>query len=285
MKRVFAWILITALMVVPFAFSEEKIDPINVVRAILDVDSILLNHDSVSVNRIYYDADGNEMFSTYLFATLDQNGQIAIVSEDSEGNAEILSSQGCAGFDSWNMKLYIMGFVMNEYDENILQMKQNFFSDVRLNEKYVKDEIRDGVPVITTQAAYQGDFEGGCDTIEYVLDAETNEIREIYEYYEEADGTRILNSHSFVSMDAEYEADEAIRALFASENPRSVNVHMPDGEVNVFFAPPDVEVTIIYPEEYVLYEDEMKTRMYVGQEKDEYGFYPNETDLYLGVFG
>ncbi len=284
MKRLFVLFLMAAFVLVPFAFSEE-IDPMTALKARLDVDSILYEHKGVSVNRIYYDYDGNEMFSAYLFAGTDADGRMMIVSEDSEGNVEILSENGCAGFDTWSMKMYVMGFVMNEYEENILQMKQNFFSDVRLNEKFFSEEVKDEKRIVTTKTYYQGDFEGGCDAVEYVFDEETGMLLEIFEYFEEADGTRSLNSRAFVTMDAEYEIPSALSALFETEDIRRIFIHMPYGETLEFVAPSDIEMTIIYPEEYVLYEDAEKVRMYAGQEADEDGKYPGETHLYLDVFG
>ncbi|MBR3929035.1 MAG: hypothetical protein IKJ65_08550 [Clostridia bacterium] len=284
MIRILAWILTAALMCVPFAFSEET-DPMTALKAVLDIDMILTRSKGVSVNRIYYDYDGNEMFSAYQFAGMDADGRRMIVSEDSEGNVEILSEYGCAGFDTWSMKLYVMGFVLNQYDENILNTKQNFFSDMRLNEKFFSEEIREDKRVITTKTYYQGDFAGGCDALEYVFDAETGALTEIYEYFEDADGVRSLNSRAFVTMDAEYEMSEALSALFETENTRAIFVHLPDGETTQFTAPADVEMMLIYPEEYVLYENEAKTHMYAGQEADEEGHYPDETHLYLDVFG
>ncbi len=284
MKRFFAWILMAAMMFVPLAFSEE-IDPMMALKARLDVDSILTAHNGVSVNRIYYDYDGNEMFSVYLYAGLDADGRMMMVTEDSEGNVEVLSENGCAGFDTWSMKMYVMGFVLNEYEENILQMKQNFFSDVRLNEKFFSEEVKDGKRIVTTKTYYQGDFEGGCDAVEYVFSEETGLLSEIHEYFEDADGTRSLNSKAFVTMDAAYEIPAALSGLFETENTRSILVHMPYDETIEFVVPADVDMTIIYPEEYVLYEDEEKTRMYAGQEPDEDGQYPGETHLYLDVFG
>ncbi len=284
MKRFFVWFLMAAMMFVPLAFSEE-IDPMTALKASLDVDAILTAHSGVSVNRIYYDYDGNEMFSAFLFAGRDADGRMMIVTEDSEGNVEILSENGCAGFDTWSMKMYVMGFVLNEYEENMLQMKQNFFSDVRLNEKFYSQEVKDAKRIVTTKTYYQGDFEGGCDAVEYVFDEESGLLLEIYEYYEEADGTRSLNSLAFITMDAAYEVPAALSALFETENTRSIVIHMPYDETIEFTAPTDVEMTIIYPEEYVLYEDEEKMRMYAGQEPDEDGQYPEETHLYLDVFG
>lgn len=284
MKKFFAWILMAAMMFVPLAFSEE-IDPMTALKARLDVDAILESHNGVSVNRIYFDYDGNEMFSAFLFAGRDADGRMMIVTEDSEGNVEILSEKGCAGFDTWSMKMYVMGFVLNEYDENVLQMKQNFFSDVRLNEKFFSEEVKDGKRIVTTKTYYQGDFEGGCDAVEYVFDEETGLLSEIHEYFEDADGTRSLNSRAFVTMDAVYEVPAALSVLFETDNVRSVFVHMPYDETIEFHAPSDVDLTIIYPEEYVLYEDEEKTRMYAGQEPNEEGHYPEETHLYLDVFG
>lgn len=284
MKRFFAWILMAAMFLVPFAFSEKN-DPMRELKERLDVDRILTTHCGVSVNRIFYDYDGNEMFSAFLFAGLEPDGRIMIVSEDSEGNVEILSENGSAGFDTWSMKMYMMGFLLDEYEENVLQMKQNFFSDMRLNEKFFSDEIVDGARVITTKTYYQGDFEGGCDAVEYIFDAETGEISEIFEYFEGADGVRSLNSRSFIRMDAEYEINPAITALFETENVRSIIVHMADEETVLFTVPVNIDMMMIYPEEYVLYEDEMKTRMYAGQEADENGLYPMETNLYLDIFG
>lgn len=284
MKKIIVSLLLAVMLAVPFAFSEET-DPMEAVQTLLDVDIILANHRSVSVNRIYYDYDGNEMFSTYLFAGKDEEGRLAIVSEDSEGNVEVLSESGCAGFDTWSMKMYMMGFVLDEYEENISQMKMNFFADVRLNEKFYSQEIRDGRSVITTKTYYQGDFEGGCDTVEYVSDSQSGELLEIYEYFEDETGARTLNSKAYILMDAEYEMNPVITELFEAENTRSVAVHLPDGGETVFSVPADTELMLIYPEEYVLYEDEMKTRMYAGEDPDADGLYPDETHLYLDVFG
>ena len=284
MKRALAWILTAVMMLVPLAFSEE-IDPMTALKARMDVDALLASNNGVSVNRIYYDYDGNEMFSAYLFAGLDADGRMMIVTEDSEGNVEILSENGCAGFDTWSMKMYVMGFVLNEYEENILQMKQNFFSDVRLNEKFFSEEVKDGKRIITTKTYYQGDFEGGCDAVEYVFSEETGLLLEIYEFFEEADGTRSLNSKAFVTMDAQYEIPQQLARLFETENTRTIYVHMPYDEILEMTAPADVEMTLIYPEEYVLYEDEERVRMYAGQKSDEEGLYPAETHVYLDVFG
>ncbi len=284
MKRVFACVLLGFMLLVPFAFSEE-IDPMLEVKALLDVDSILLAHKSVAVNRIYYDYEENEMFSAFLYAGADADGREILVSEDSEGNVEILSDVGCVGFDTWSMKMYAMGFVMDEYEENLLQMKMNFFSDMRLNERFFSEEINDGVRVITTKTYYQGDFEGGCEVIEYHVDDESGLLFEVYEYFEDETGEKTLNSKAFVTMDAEYEINPALLSIFETENTRNVFIHLPDGTLKQFTPPVDTELTIIYPEEYVLYEDEMKTRMYAGEEADEDGFYPEETHLYLDVFG
>lgn len=284
MKRVFACVLMAVMWLVPFAFSEE-IDPMQAVEDLLDVDLILLEKKSVSVNRIYYDYDENEMFSVFHFAGEDADGRVLFVSEDSEGNVEILSDVGCAGFDTWTMKTYVMGFIMDEYEENLLQMKQNFFADVRLNEKFFSEEEADGMRVITTKTHYQGDFAGGCDVMEYVVDIESGELIEIYEYFEDETGARTLNSKSYVTMGTQYDIRSDLAALFETEDTREVFVHLPEGEVIRFEPPADTDFTIIYPEEYVLYEDEEKTRMYAGQEADEDGNYPKETHLYLDVFG
>lgn len=289
MKKVFVLILMAVMIAVPFAFAEEnepiEAEPMEYVHSLLDVDLILASHKGVSVNRIYYDYEGNEMFSAFLYAGLDPEGRMTIVSEDSEGNIEILSEYGCAGFDTWSMKMYVMGFVLDEYQQNIAQMKRNFFADVRLNERFFQDEMREDTRVITTKTHYHGDFEGGCDTVEYVLNAETNELAFIYEYFEDESGARTLNSKSTVNLGAEYAIPDALAALFDAEDMRTIFVHMPYDEVIEFTAPVDVEMMLIYPEEYVLYENEEKTRMYAGQETDENGFYPEETHLYLGVFG
>lgn len=284
MKKILACIVMAAMMVVPFAFSEGT-DPMSVLKKGLDVDFILSGHESISVNRIYFDADGSEMFSAFLFAGRDADGREMIISEDSEGNVEILSEAGCVGFDTWSMKMYAMGFVMDEYEENILQMKQNFFADVRLNEKFFSEEVKDGARIITTKTYYQGDFNGGCDVVEYIVDAESGLIKEIYEYFEDEAGERFLNSKAIVTMDSQYEINPVLSAILETENTRNVYVHLPDGTQMLFMPPLDTELMIIYPEEYVMYEDEMKTRMYAGQEADEEGNYPEETHLYLDVFG
>ena len=284
MKRVFACVMLVCMLLVPFAFSEE-LDPMARVTALLDVDALLLDNKSVAVNRIYYDYEGNEMFSAFLYAGTDVEGRGVLVSEDSEGNVEILSEAGCVGFDTWSMKMYVMGFVMDEYEENVLQMKMNFFSDMRLNEKFFSEEVKDGVRVITTKTYYPGDFEGGCEVIEYYVDDESGLLFEVYEYFEDEKGERILNSKAFVTMNMEYEINPVLSSLFETENTRNVYIHLADGTQTVFAPPVDTELTIIYPEEYVLYEDEMKTRMYAGEETDENGFYPDETHLYLDVFG
>ncbi len=283
MKKFFACILMAALMIATVAFAEEA-DPFKTLKTALDVDLILTNRKSVAVNRIYYDYDGNEMFSVFLYAGFDENGQQMIVSEDSEGSVEILSETACVGFDTWSMKIYVMGFVADEYEENTLQMKQNFFADVRLNEKFFSEEMKQDERIITTKTYYQGEFEGECDAVEYILDAESGEIREIFEYYENEAGERILNSRAFVTMDAEYEINPAFAELMHSQNTRKIYVHMPEGDILEFTAPVDVEMLMIYPEENVLYEDEEKVRMYAGQEADDNGLFPAETHLYLDVF-
>lgn len=284
MKRIFTCVLLMFLLFVPFA-SSEVVDPMDRVKALMDVDAILLAHKSVAVNRIYYDYEGNELFSAFLYAGADADGRQLFVSEDSEGNVEILSESGCVGLDTWSMKMYMMGFVMDEYEENILQMKQNFFADMRLNEKFFSEEMKDGARVITTKTYYQGDYEGECEVVEYIVDEESGKLIEIYEYFEDEAGERILNSRAFVTMDMEYEINPVLSSIFETENTRNVYIHLPDGTQTLFTPPVDTELTIIYPEEYVLYEDEMKTRMYAGEEADENGIYPEDTHLYLDVFG
>lgn len=283
MKRWMIVFVSVVWMILSLAFA-ENIDPMQEVKELSDVCAILTQNECVSVNRIFYDSDGGEVFSTYLYAGMDEAGKIVIVSEDSEGNVEILSENASFGFDAWNMKMYAMGFIMNEYKENIDQMLQNFFTDVRISEKFVSDEIKTDVRVITTASAYMGDFEGGFDVIEYYV--KDGCLFEIREYFEEADGVKTLNSMSFVRMNEIYEMSEALRNLMEGERTRKIYVHMAgEEEIYEFSAPEDIEMMLIYPSEYILYEDEALTRMFAGESTDIDGHYPNEIHLYMDVFG
>lgn len=283
MRRMIAFVVMMVLMVFSSAFA-ETIDPMEEIRTALDVMKIISENESVSVNRIYYDPDGSEMFSTFLFAKIDENGNITIVSEDSEGNVEILSEYASAGFDAWSMKLYVMGFLMDEYEENMNHMVQNFFADVRLSEKFFSRETNENTVTVTTKSAYMGDFEGGCDVLEYVF--EDGMLSKINEYFEDADGSRTLNSVSFIRLNTAYDLSGAITRMFETDEVRMIYVHAAEGEETyAFTAPVDKELILIYPEEYILYEDEDHTRMFAGETADEFGQYPAETHLYMAIFG
>ncbi|MBQ3079175.1 MAG: hypothetical protein IJC48_04130 [Clostridia bacterium] len=296
MKRILTLALAAMLCVCAFAFSEEPAgvdisEGVNIseLEKIMDFKNILSTGMGVGINLIYYDDYGAEMFSTYSFAKSDENGEALIVYEDSEGNIEILTGGACAGFDAWSVQMYSAAFVLDEYERAIEEFERNFFKSEKLNEKIVSIENVGGRQVITTNAAFSDFPEDGYQKTEYILDEDGVYLDEYREYNVMPDGSEIQTSYADITMNAEYQLPEELLAVLYPEETRLIRVILNcdsrDEEIFEYAAPADVDMQLIYPEEYMLYEDKEGTRMYAGAQPDENGLYPALITLYLAELG
>jgi len=288
MKRLTALILVWMLLFVPSAFSESSagID-LAALEHDMCLDCLLEICEGVQTSLVYYDDAEEELFSTSLHASRDENGEIRIVYEDSEGNIEILTRGRCAGYDAWSMKEYVSEFVMNEYENSISDMERSFFRSEQPSEKFVEARREGDKVILITRTDVSDDERDGYQLVEYTLGGERMLLEEYREYFVPYEGEKQLSLAGRVTLDAAYEADEALMKLFSPEETRSVFVVVKgeNEQVLEYEVPSDVDMLLVYPAEYMLYEDAEGKRMYTGAKKDENGLYPDELTLYLVKLG
>lgn len=252
----------------------------------LCIERMLRLEENVSVNRIYYDSQGEEYFSSFLYADLDEGGSLRIVYEDSDGNVEILSDGMSVGFDAWSAEMYRLVFLMDEYENNIGMMKEGFFCDVLLNEKILSDRIAEGKRTVITHTPVNADESLSGKRMEYVFDAETDMLLKVTDSFVYPDGTVEMLSQAFVSFGEGYAFPAQLLETAGSPGDQKIIVY-PEGEdeePTEISAPRNVRVTFVHPEELILFEDQARTRMYAGQQMDESGLYPEYTEIYIGSF-
>ena len=289
MKKMLVWLMMVVMLLWPAAAGAEETLDMNAVKRGMEIRQLMKAHSSVGMELVYFDDYGQEFFSTYTFACLDEDGEVRLIYQDSEGNIEVLTNGLGAGFDAWRMCPYATAYILDEYSIVTGEMLRDFFRFEEPHETLVSARLIDGSWIVTTRTMYSDNPADGYQAVYYVLNGETLLLESFEEYSVDSSGSRILTATGRVTLDADYDIPADIFSIIEPAETRTVRVFIAFGDDDekevVFTAPAGVDLQFVYPEEYMLYEDSEMSMMYVGTEPDENGMYPEEMILYLVEIG
>ncbi len=283
MKKIILFALLTALLC-GGAFSEGEITVADVAGA-NDGRLLIKQYGGIGVNTIYYAEDGSEDISFYTFAKADENGDVMYVYEDSDGSVEIMRNGAGVGFDAAENQLFVIGYVLGEYETSLEMNLESLIPKPSEDSTSNKTSGTDDAILFTEEIIYEGEE---ASIIEYTLDPETLFVREVTEYYRDADGNTFKVAKVSTTVGVDYEIPEELQKLMNPTETRKVTVIADTGEDETqlfeFEPPADSLFMLMYPFEYVPYADAEMTEFYNDSETLAGEGFPAESTLYLGRF-
>lgn len=236
-------------------------------------DSTLEKNGDTGIHTIYYDSEGNETYSDYVYI-----GENAFVYENSHGDVDVLQDGEGYGFSSEENLPYAYCFLDESSYENFLRQNQeNYISADFSGEELVSEEEQDGVTVVTTEIAGKDVsdpytsllfHEGDGLKFVYTVDAATRllQSQECYEVQE--DGTELLLASTVMDTEPEvYEVSPELMDQIDNEDSRTITFVIDPGteqeQTVVKTVGKGCAVTLVQPEGYTgLYTDEDCTQVY-----------------------
>lgn len=269
------WLLLLVLILMANTACAE--DSWNLLDSANHVSNALQKTGSVGIRYVYFDDEGEEVYSTYSWVSMDAEGNVTLVYEDSDGNVEITGKGVCVGFDALENMLYSARFLLDEYENCVSGALESFFYFLTGEEAVSEAITEDGVTTIVSEYLYDND-----DRLiaEFLLDAETGFLIEYSEWFAPADMEKVLECRATVIPGAEYEIPDELKALLNPERTRIVTAVMDTGETLDMETSADAQFILFVPEDYVVYADEERTTIFYEEwpEDDEF---PAETTVYV----
>lgn len=236
-------------------------------------ESFLEKTGGAGIHTIYYDKEGKETYSDYVYI-----GPDAYAYENSNGDVDVVQDGEGFGFSSDENLPYRYCFLEERSYEAFLEQNQSDYLSVDFSgEELVSEEEQEGTVVVTTELPakeaaerYEGLLfeEGDSLRFVYTVDAATCilQAQECYEVRE--DGTESLQSSVRIDSEAEaYEPTQELMDLLNDEDTRTVTFILDPGTAEEQKTEATVgkgcAVTLVQPEGYTgLYTDEACTQAY-----------------------
>ncbi|MGI6238578.1 MAG: hypothetical protein ACOYI5_03005 [Christensenellales bacterium] len=253
-----------ALALAPLgALAEAEELPLAEILSANSLDGIFSRHTSFSLNTIYYDSSGAEVYSTYQAMSFADGARTAAF-EDSGGYTEFLADELVYLYDPADQSFTVLAFYGDQYDRYIAMYEDYLFVYDSASE-IVRVKAADGrtiahVYVQRTEdndAFFQSLGAGDSDalSIAYTLDPETHAVLG-YAITALSGSKETLLARAFLSYsDTPIEPPAFVGELMQPKETREITVVFHDGNVKTYVIAREARFSMALPDGYDAYAD------------------------------